>query len=113
MSCQAGKRRAKCDAFVKRQTKLTDPNQNETLRWPTRLDRGGIGQRLALVREAATSEKLPELAALLPDPASATPAEIAGGVVAALSWLQDKPQHRAITLQLQIVAMNLKNLAGR
>lgn len=89
---------------------MADDNQNETLRWPTRLDRGGIAQRLRLVREAAASEKLPELAALLPDPASATPAEIAAGVVAALSWLQDRPQHQAITLQLQIVAMNLKNL---
>lgn len=91
----------------------SDPGQNETLRWPTRLDRGGIAQRLALVREAALSEKLPELAGLLPDPATATPAEIASRVVAALSWLQDKPQHRAIALQLQIVAMNLKNLAAR
>ena len=90
---------------------MTTPNQNETLRWPARLDRGGIAQRLSLVREAAKSEKLSELLALLPDAASATPAEIASGVVAALSWLQDKPQHQAITLQLQIVAMNLKNLA--
>ena len=84
--------------------------ENETLRWPARLDRGGIAQRLALVREAAASEQLAELAALLPDAASATPAQIASGVVAALSWLQDKPQHQAIALQLQIVAMNLKNL---
>ena len=82
---------------------MPDPDQNETLRWPTRLDRGGIAQRLALVREAAASEKLPGLAALLPDPATATPAAIASGVVAALSWLQDKPQHQAITLHLQIM----------
>jgi hypothetical protein len=84
--------------------------ENETLRWPARLDRGGIAQRLALVREAAASENLAELAALLPDAANATPAQVASGVVAALSWLQDKPQHQAIALQLQIVAMNLKNL---
>jgi hypothetical protein len=89
---------------------MTIPEQNETLRWPTRLDRGGIQQRLALVREAAASENLPELASLLPDPATATPAELGSAVVAALSWLQDKPQHQAITLQLQLVAMNLKNL---
>lgn len=85
-------------------------NENETLRWPAKLDRGGIRQRLALVREAAASENLPELAALLPDPAGATPAEIGSAVVAALSWLQDRPQHQAIALQLQMVAMNLKNL---
>ncbi len=89
---------------------MTKPDENETLRWPTRLDRGGIAQRLLLVREAAKSENLPELAALLPDTATATPAEIGAGVVAALSWLQDKPQHQAIALQLQIVAMNLRNL---
>lgn len=89
---------------------MTNPDQNETLRWPTKLDRGGIQQRLALVREAAASENLPQLAALLPDPATATAAEIGSAVVAALSWLQDKPQHQAIALQLQVVAVNLKNL---
>jgi hypothetical protein len=87
---------------------MTKPD--ETLRWPTRMDHGAIRQRLALVREAAASEALPALAALLPDPQAATPAEIGAGVVAALSWLQDKPQHQAITLQLQMIAMNLKNL---
>jgi hypothetical protein len=86
------------------------PPANETLRWPTSLDRGGIRQRLALVREAAVSEQLPELAAFFPDPAAMSPAQIGTAVVAALSWLQDKPQHRAITLQLEIVAMNLRNL---
>ena len=89
---------------------MVDSNENETLRWPTRLDRGGIRQRLALVREAATSEKLPELLELFPDPARMSAAEIGTAVVAALSWLQDKPQHRAITMQLEMVAMNLKNL---
>lgn len=86
------------------------PPANETLRWPTSLDRGGIRQRLTLVREAAESEHLAELAALFPDPAAMSPAQIGSAVVAALSWLQDKPQHHAITLQLQIVAMNLRNL---
>ena len=90
--------------------RVVDSNENETLRWPTRLDRGGIRQRLALVREAATSEKLPELLELFPDPARMSAAEIGTAVVAALSWLQDKPQHRAITMQLEMVAMNLKNL---
>ena len=89
---------------------MAEKNENETLRWPTRLDRGGIRQRLALVREAALTEKLPELLAFFPDPARMTPAEIGTAVVAALSWLQDKPQHRAITMQLEMVAMNLKNL---
>ena len=89
---------------------MAEKNENETLRWPTSLDRGGIRQRLALVREAALTEKLPELLAFFPDPVRMTPAEIGTAVVAALSWLQDKPQHRAITMQLEMVAMNLKNL---
>jgi hypothetical protein len=86
------------------------PDQNETLRWPTRLNRGAIQQRLELVRDAARSENLPELTQLFPDPSTMTPAELGTAVVAALSWLQDKPQHRAITMQLEMVAMNLKNL---
>lgn len=85
-------------------------DRNETLRWPTSLDRGGIRQRLGLVREAAQSEKLPKLLELFPDPATMTPAEIGSAVIAALSWLQDKPEHRAITVQLEMVAMNLKHL---
>ena len=41
---------------------------------------------------------------------SATAGQIGAAVVGALTWLQDKPQHRAITTQLEMVAMNLKNL---
>jgi hypothetical protein len=37
-------------------------------------------------------------------------AQIGAGVVAALTWLQDKPEHRALTTQLEMVALNLKNL---
>jgi hypothetical protein len=85
-------------------------DKNETLRWPTRLDPGGIRQRLDLVREAAKSENLPKLLELFPDPAKMSAAEIGTAVIAALSWLQDKPEHRAITLQLEMVAMNLKHL---
>jgi hypothetical protein len=85
-------------------------DNKETLRWPTNLDRAGIRQRLALVREAAEQQKLPRLLELFPDPAAMTPAQIGTAVVAALSWLQDKPQHRPITMQLEMVAMNLKNL---
>jgi hypothetical protein len=39
-----------------------------------------------------------------------TPAQLGGNVVAALTWLQDKPEHRAITTQVEMVALNLKNL---
>src|SRR6267142_192703 len=36
--------------------------------------------------------------------------EIAKKVMAALDWLQTQPEHRAFALQLQMVALNLKNL---
>ena len=39
-----------------------------------------------------------------------TPAQIGASVVAALGLLQDQHDHRAITTQLEMVAMNLKNL---
>ena len=85
-------------------------NENETLRWPTNLDRAGIEQRLVQVREAAEAGKLGELAALFADVEGMTSGQIGAHVVAALTWLQDRPEHRRITTQLEMVAMNLKNL---
>jgi hypothetical protein len=85
-------------------------SENETLRWPTNLDRAGIEARLVQVRKAAETAGLPYVAGLLNSVEGMTPAEIGTNVVAALTWLQDKPEHRAITMQLEMVAMNLKNL---
>ena len=85
-------------------------SENETLRWPTNLDRAGIEQRLVQVREAAEAGKLGELAVLFAYLESMTARQIGAHVIAALTWLQDKPEHRAITTQLEMVAMNLKNL---
>jgi hypothetical protein len=85
-------------------------NENETLRWPTNLDRAGIEKRLVQVREAAEAGQLGELAALFAYLESMTSRQIGTHVVAALTWLQDRPEHRAITTQLEMVAMNLKNL---
>ena len=85
-------------------------SENETLRWPTNLDRAGIEKRLVQVREAAEAGKLAELAALFAGVEGMTSGQIGTHVVAALTWLQDRPEHRAITTQLEMVAMNLKNL---
>jgi hypothetical protein len=85
-------------------------SENETLRWPTSLDRAGIERRLVQVREAARSEGLVFISSLFEGVEALSPGEIGGNVVAALTWLQDKPEHRAITTQLEMVAMNLKNL---
>ena len=87
-------------------------SENETLRWPTNLDRAAIEERLRKAREAGQANAdLSRLAELFANVEGMTPAQIASSVVVALTWLQDKPQHRAITTQLEMVAMNLKNLA--
>ena len=78
----------------------------ETLRWPTNLDRSGIEKRLVQVRESGIAE----LAGRFTDVEKMTPAQLGAAVVAALSWVQGKPEHRAIATQLEMVAMNLKNL---
>ena len=81
-------------------------NEYETLRWPTNLDRAGIEQRLVQVRDSG----LAELATRFADLEKMTPGQLGAAVVSALSWIQGKPEHRAIAMQLEMVAMNLKNL---
>lgn len=81
-------------------------NENETLRWPTNLDRAGIEKRLEQVRDAGIGE----LAGFFSGLEKMTSAQLGSAVVAAMSWIQDKPEHRAIATQLEMVAMNLKNL---
>ena len=85
-------------------------NENETLRWPTSLDRGAIEIRLMRVREEAEKAGLAELAARFADIEGKSAQHIGGSVIAALTWIQDKPEHKSITDQLTMVAMNLKNL---
>ncbi|HEX6155243.1 MAG TPA: hypothetical protein VFZ54_04415 [Burkholderiales bacterium] len=84
--------------------------QDETLRWPTNLNRAGIESRLVQVRDAARAAGLNDVAALLDNPSKMTGAQIGAAVVAALERVQEKHEHGAITTQLEMVAMNLKNL---
>ena len=86
------------------------PKYDETLRWPTNLNRAGIESRLVQVRDAARTAGLNEVADLLKDPSKMTGAQIGAAVVAALERVQEKHEHGAITTQLEMVAMNLKNL---
>jgi len=81
-------------------------NDYETLRWPTNLDRAGIEKRLEQVRDSG----IPELAGRFRQLEKMTAAQLGGAVVAALSWIQGKAEHRALATQLEMVAMNLKNL---
>lgn len=84
----------------------------ETLRFPTNLNRAGIESRLAEVQKAAQAGGLTDLAKLLEGLSTLTAAQLGAKVVAALNLLQmqEKPEHRTIATQLEIVAMNLKNL---
>ena len=85
-------------------------SENETLRWPTNLDRAAINQRLINARTVAERDGMTEVATLLANIENETPAHIAKGVMAALDWLEGKSELRAYTLQLEMVALNLKNL---
>jgi hypothetical protein len=83
---------------------------DETLRWPTNLDREAIVERLVRVREAAIAAGLAEVAERFAGVETMPSPRIGAAVVAALTWLQDKPEQRAIVTQLEMVAVNLKNL---
>ncbi|HTP63025.1 MAG TPA: hypothetical protein VMJ14_13185 [Burkholderiales bacterium] len=85
-------------------------NENETLRWPTNLDRAAIVERLVQVRVMAVAAGLADLAAGLEGVEAMPSGEIGSKVIAALTWIQEKPEYPAITAQLAMVAMNLKNL---
>jgi hypothetical protein len=85
--------------------------EDETLRWPTNLDRAGIEKRLVEVREVARKHGLGEFVAFFEHLEEMSAAQLGANVVAALTWLQDKPGHRPLAMQLEMVAMNLKNLS--
>ncbi len=85
-------------------------NENETLRWPTNLDHAAIIQRLLQVRAMAQAAGLDELVRRIEGVESMPGAELGAKVISALTWIQEKPEHGAITSQLAMVAMNLKNL---
>jgi hypothetical protein len=84
--------------------------ENETLRWPTNLDHAEIVKRLVEVRAAALAAGLAELAARFDEVESMPAGKLATSVVAALTSIQENQEHRAIVMQLEMVAINLKNL---
>lgn len=84
--------------------------ENETLRWPTNLDHAAIVQRLVEVRAAAAAAGLAELAARFTDLEIMPAGKLATSVVAALTSIQEIPEHRAIAMELEMIAINLKNL---
>jgi len=85
-------------------------NENETLRWPTNMDRAAIVERLVQVRAMAEAAGLADIAARLAGVESMPSPAIGGKVISSLTDIQEKPEYAAITRQLAMVAMNLKNL---
>jgi len=76
----------------------------------TNLDRKAVEGKLADVRKAAQAANLGELASMLAGVEGMPKAQIEMRVKNALLWLSDKPQHQRITVDLELVELNLKNL---
>ena len=83
---------------------------SETARFPKKLDRDAIVSRVAELHGWARSEKLAEMATLLELPANVSSAEIGSRILSALALVGGKPEYAVIVRQLQILALNLKNL---
>jgi hypothetical protein len=89
--------------------------EGETIRWPSNLDRAAIEKRLRDVSLKAAELDLDEIRARFAGVDRMSAAQIASGVVACLTWLVNQPPAArekcgAITRELEMVALNLKNL---
>jgi hypothetical protein len=82
----------------------------ETLRWPTNLNRAAITQRLVEARATAEKQGWTEVVGLLANVETKSAPEIAKSVMASLDWLQRQPELQSFARQLQMVALNLRNL---
>ena len=85
-------------------------SDDKTVRMVTNLDRKAIEGKLAEVRKAAQAANLGELASMFAGVEGMPKAQIETRVKNALLWLADKPQHQRITIDLELVELNLKNL---
>ena len=83
---------------------------DKTVRMVTNLARKAIEGKLGEVRSAAQSGNLAELASMFTGVEGMPKAQIEQRVRNALKWLADKPQHQRMTVDLELVELNLKNL---
>src|SRR5262249_20346635 len=84
--------------------------ETETLRWPTNLDHAAIVKRLVQIRKQAREAGLDEIASRFEGVEAMFSGQIGARVVAALTWIQEKPEYAALAKQLGMIAVNLKNL---
>jgi hypothetical protein len=85
-------------------------SHEKTLKLVTNLDRSAIESRLGEVRKAAESSSLAELASMFAGIEGMPKAQIEQRVRNALKWLADKPQHKGLHAQLELIEINLPNL---
>ena len=90
-------------------------SDSETIRWPTNLDRAAIEKRLGRVAARAGELGCADLAQRFAGVATMSAKQIASGVVQSLTWLAAQPPEArekcaALTRDLEMVALNLKNL---
>ena len=85
-------------------------SENETLRWPTNLDHHAIVLRLVQFREAARAAGLADIAARFDRVEAMPAAQIGAKVIATMTLLQERTDQMHIARQLEMIAMNLKNL---
>jgi hypothetical protein len=85
-------------------------SDDKTVRMVTNLDRKAIEGKLADVRKAAQAANLTELASMFATVEGMPKAQIEKSVQNALLFLADKPEHQRITIDLELVELNLKNL---
>jgi hypothetical protein len=83
---------------------------DKTLKLVTNLDRAGIEARLGQIRAAAQSASLGELAQMFAGIEGAPRTQLEQKVRNALKWLADKPAHKNLSAQLELVEINLPNL---
>lgn len=83
---------------------------DKTLKLVTNLDRGAIESRLGEVRKAAQGAKLAELAGMFEGVEGMPRAQLEQRVRNALKWLADKPEHKHLFAQLELIELNLPNL---
>ena len=85
-------------------------SHEKTLKLVTNLDRAAVEARLSDVRTGAQTRNLPELAAMFNGIEGMPRAQMETRVKSAIKWLLDKPDHKGLLAQLELVELNLPNL---
>ena len=83
---------------------------DKTLKLVTNMDRGAIESKIAEIRTAAQSAQLADLATMFAGIEGMPRAQLEQRIKNALKWLADKPQHKGLSAQLELVEINLPNL---